>query len=87
MQYLLTKGCSWQNTDNDDLTALHYACAGGNLEVAKYILEQNVFNINVKDRWGQTPLYFACKKTTNIDLINHMIDSNAQIEQICKVSN
>ncbi|KAF8982627.1 ankyrin repeat protein, partial [Cyathus striatus] len=48
-------------------TALHYACAMGNLEVAKLLLTQDGINPNIKENQnGLTPLHLAVKNHINI---------------------
>mmetsp|Transcript_12130 Transcript_12130/g.36978 ORF Transcript_12130/g.36978 Transcript_12130/m.36978 type:complete len:860 (+) Transcript_12130:144-2723(+) len=48
-------------SDYDHRCALHLAAAEGQLEVVKYLLEKGAL-LNVKDRWGVTPLDEADKK-------------------------
>ena len=48
--------------DYDSRTPLHLSAAEGHVDVVKYfVMEQNV-NVNVKDRWGNTPLSEAKQK-------------------------
>ena len=41
--------------DYDGRTALHLSCTEGHYEIVKYLCEKGC-DINVKDRWGNTPL-------------------------------
>ena len=43
--------------DYDGRTALHLAAAEGRYEVVDFLVSHSNVNINVKDRWGNTPLH------------------------------
>ncbi len=46
--------------DYGDDTALHDACATGNLDALKMFLSRKEIEINCEDTYGHTPLYYAC---------------------------
>lgn len=52
---LHTNNVNLNDGDYDLRTPLHLASAGGQIEVVKFLLKCKV-NINLKDRWGATPL-------------------------------
>ena len=47
---------------DDDQTILHIACKNGNLSVVKKVLEAGA-DPNVTDKFGCTPLFYACKNS------------------------
>ncbi|XP_067685980.1 putative ankyrin repeat protein RF_0381 [Haliotis asinina] len=56
---LVTKGADMAKVDDDHENVLHIACRDGNTEILKYILKQNVLDINSKQEDGMTPLLLA----------------------------
>lgn len=56
----LSKQIDLNISDYDKRTPLHLACSEGNIEIVKFLLENNC-NKNVKDRWDNTPLTDAKK--------------------------
>ena len=55
--------------DYDNRTALHLACCEGHVSCVKFLIDVCKVDINIKDRWGNTPLDEAMK-TNNIMAIN-----------------
>jgi glutaminase len=58
---LLSKKINLNISDYDKRTPLHLACIEGNIDIVKFLLEEKC-DINVKDRWGNTPLNDVTKK-------------------------
>ena len=52
---LARQGTSLNQTDYDGRTAMHMACTGGRYKVVEGLIKLGV-DVNVKDRWGQTPM-------------------------------
>ena len=46
-------------TDFEGRTAVHYAAFYGNLSCVKYLVEKHGAKVDVRDRIGQTPLFYA----------------------------
>jgi len=55
LKRLVARGHDLNAADYDGRTPLHLACAEGQVEAVRYLLDQRV-HTSVKDRWGNTPL-------------------------------
>nr|CAH0100088.1 unnamed protein product [Daphnia galeata] len=60
-----------------DLRELFLSCRSGNLKKIKYLVEQKEVDLNVRDRWDSTPLYYACL-CGHVELAEYLLDSGAQ---------
>eukprot|EP00899_Mesostigma_viride_P014746 jgi/Mesvir1/23272/Mv20978-RA.1 len=58
---ILQGGFHADNVDYDGRTALHMAAMSGQEDIVRLLLDKGV-NVNVKDRWGRTPLGEAVAK-------------------------
>ncbi|XP_071114948.1 serine/threonine-protein phosphatase 6 regulatory ankyrin repeat subunit C-like [Haliotis cracherodii] len=56
---VMRKGGNASLVDIHGDNILHLACLGGNVEMVKYILTQNISDINCRGFYGRTPLMFA----------------------------
>ncbi|XP_056646314.1 uncharacterized protein LOC130451356 isoform X2 [Diorhabda sublineata] len=56
---LVDSGKSLNINDNNGNTALHYAACKNNMDIIKYILDQDHTLINTKNEFGETPLSVA----------------------------
>lgn len=56
LKLLLTCGADVTAADYDARTALHLASASGQIKVVQAILQQKGVDVNVLDRWGNSPL-------------------------------
>lgn len=61
IQRQLAKGTPLNAQDYDNRTALHLACAEGNMDAVKYLVSHN-HSLKVRDRWGATPLDEAIRE-------------------------
>ncbi|XP_048449133.1 ankyrin repeat and BTB/POZ domain-containing protein 1-like [Rhincodon typus] len=43
-----------------DTSELFTSCRKGELSRVRYLVEQRDVELNVKDKWDSTPLYYAC---------------------------
>lgn len=68
---------SWQDSKVEGVTALHEAAQKGNIEILKYLL-QNEANINSKNRNGLTPLHVAAYFGENV-IVNTLIEQGAEV--------
>ena len=55
------------------VTALHFACSNGHLDLVKYLIEKCHCNPEAKDYVGWTPLYFASKEG-HLDIVKYLIE-------------
>ena len=56
---------------------LHLACKNNtNLEIIKYLIETNKFNLNEKTKDGDNLLHLACINNTNLEIIKYLIETN-----------
>ena len=56
LQTYFFSGYSLDLVDYDNRAPLHISACEGHLEAAKFLVDRCEVNINVKDRWGHTPL-------------------------------
>ena len=70
--------------DYDNRTALHLACSEGHISCVRFLIEICNVDIQVRDRWGNTPLEEA-KKSNNMKVIAilkmHMINRQIPSEE------
>jgi ankyrin repeat protein len=52
-------GIDMQQSDYDDRTAMHVACAQGHLHVIRFLVDEIKVEVNSVDRFGRTPLFEA----------------------------
>lgn len=81
---LIASGVDVDERDYNNLPALFYACQNGQYEMAKSLI-QNGANIEIKDRFGKTPLSMAVfrynvnNSVSDGKLIKLLIDAGADI--------
>jgi ankyrin repeat protein len=68
--------------DNSGRNCFHYACMGGNLQVAEYLLEmmesKYKMSINSEDKLHRTPLFYACSGDKE-DLVDYLLEKKATL--------
>lgn len=77
--YLSGKDMTQQNYDGR--TALHVAAAQGHDKVVRFLLEQCNVPVDLKDRWGSTPLDEATRFNYQscADLIRHHLQLQGKV--------
>ena len=70
--------------DYDNRTALHLACCEGHVGCVKFLIDVCKVELDIKDRWGTTPLEEAMK-TNNMRVVailrKHMAVTKKQVEK------
>ncbi|XP_071094934.1 putative ankyrin repeat protein RBE_0220 [Haliotis cracherodii] len=57
--FFVKEGADLSLLSDDKNNVLHLACFGGNVEIVKYVIAQNIFDINSQDAYGRTPAMIA----------------------------
>lgn len=70
-------GANVNLTDNIGQTILHIAALTGNSEIVKYILEQNLIDLNREASFGMTPLMIA-QRNNHSNVIQILIKNGAK---------
>jgi ankyrin repeat protein len=79
LQMLLEKGSNISETDCLGKTALHLAVENSDLEMIKFLLEDEKLDVNVRSSQNQTGLHLACYHG-NLSVIQNLIDKGAIID-------
>ncbi|KLT66436.1 hypothetical protein AB669_09295 [Pedobacter sp. BMA] len=81
--YLIEKGINVNNQDNKGMVALHYIAVYKNdLNLAKAILQKNA-DIEVKDKFGNSPLWTAIFSAKGeYGFIKLLLENNADLRSI-----
>ncbi|XP_067670056.1 serine/threonine-protein phosphatase 6 regulatory ankyrin repeat subunit A-like [Haliotis asinina] len=56
---LVNTGCDLSQVSGDGDNILHHACLGGYLDIVKYILQEQIVDINSRGKYGRTPVMKA----------------------------
>ncbi|XP_067400385.1 ankyrin repeat and BTB/POZ domain-containing protein 1 isoform X2 [Emydura macquarii macquarii] len=62
-----------------DTSDLFTSCKKGDVSRVRYLLEQRDVEINVRDKWDSTPLYYACL-CGHEELVRYLLASGAKCE-------
>ncbi|KAI3885697.1 hypothetical protein MKX03_027887 [Papaver bracteatum] len=65
--------------DKDERGCLHFAAAGGSLEVCKYLIETLKLDVDPKDEHGHTPLYHASIKG-RLKTVRYLLEKGANAD-------
>jgi len=76
----LDKGAAVNEVDG--VTALYIACEGGNVEIAKLLIDRGA-DVNLPVSWKRTPLY-AANKGGHADIVKLLLDNGADPNQLAK---
>nr|XP_047146355.1 ankyrin repeat domain-containing protein 26-like isoform X2 [Hydra vulgaris] len=70
------KKVNWNETDKENRTVLHLACAQGFAEIVEFIIS-NGANVNMSDSEGKTPLMKACEQN-NTKIVECLLKNGAE---------
>ncbi|XP_012681951.1 ankyrin repeat and BTB/POZ domain-containing protein 1 isoform X2 [Clupea harengus] len=62
-----------------DATDLFTSCRKGDISRVRYLLEQRDVELNVRDKWDSTPLYYACL-CGHEELVQYLLANGAKCE-------
>lgn len=82
-KYLIINGIDLNFQDGDGKTALHYLCHYPQQELIE-LLREKKFNPNLKDVFGNTPLWTAIFKN-NLNIIKLLLEKGADIYSLNNV--
>lgn len=68
LKKLETAGFETNVTCDNGRNLLHFAARGNFKEIAQYLVDNNLVNIDQKDKNGETPLSYA-KKANNLEIV------------------
>jgi ankyrin repeat protein len=63
----------------DGVTALHAAALKGRADIAEFLLQHNIGDVNAADRDGNTPLHYACRLYDNEAVVDALLLSSADL--------
>ncbi|MER8465354.1 ankyrin repeat domain-containing protein [Mesorhizobium sp. M1409] len=66
----------------DGVTALYIACEGGNVELAKLLINRGA-DVNLPVSWQRTPLY-AANKAGHAEIVKLLLDNGADPNRVAK---
>ncbi|KAL8792524.1 MAG: hypothetical protein Q9195_004894 [Heterodermia aff. obscurata] len=76
---LLDDGADIEARDKEGATALIIAAEHGHSQIVQLLLDHDA-NVNITTKWGETALCFAAKKDKNVDMVQMLLDNNADVD-------
>lgn len=76
LEQLVAEGADIDEKDAEGYTALQYAVSWGDIETAKWLIE-NGSNVNSTDNWGSTPLMNAVYNVADVELVELLLTNGA----------
>ncbi|XP_046357671.1 ankyrin repeat and BTB/POZ domain-containing protein 1-like [Haliotis rufescens] len=62
-----------------DVVALYDSCRVGDLQKVKFLVEEREVELNTRDKWDSTPLYYACL-CGHKDVVQYLLEHGAKCE-------
>ncbi|XP_046570765.1 ankyrin repeat domain-containing protein 50-like, partial [Haliotis rubra] len=81
VKLLVSKGANISLVDRFDINTLHSACLGGDVEVVKYVLSQNMLDINSRVQCGRTAVMLAAEHGHK-DVVELLVDKEASVSLV-----
>ncbi|XP_046554286.1 ankyrin repeat domain-containing protein 50-like [Haliotis rubra] len=78
VELLVSKGANVKLVDRFGINILHSACMGGDIEVVKYVLSQNMVDINDRVQCGRTAVMLAAENGHK-DMVALLVDKEADV--------
>ncbi|KAG1714138.1 Ankyrin repeat and BTB/POZ domain-containing protein 1 [Nymphon striatum] len=67
------------NLNLGDMDLLILSCKRGDLTSVKHLVEQREINLNFRDKWDSTPLYYACL-CGHTEIVQYLLENGARCE-------
>ncbi|XP_046337772.2 ankyrin repeat domain-containing protein 17-like [Haliotis rufescens] len=83
VELLVRKGANVSLVDRFDNNILHSACLGGHVEVVKYVLSQDIVNINSRVWCGRTPVMLAAENGHRV-VVELLVNVGADVTLVDK---
>ncbi|XP_046562349.1 ankyrin repeat domain-containing protein 50-like [Haliotis rubra] len=83
VELLVSNGAIVSLVDRFSINILHAACLGGDVEVVKYVISQNMLDINGKVRCGRTAVMLAAENRHK-DVVELLVDKEANMSLVDK---
>ncbi|XP_071108956.1 ankyrin repeat domain-containing protein 50-like [Haliotis cracherodii] len=83
VELLVRKGANVSLVDRFDNNILHSACLGGHVEVVKYVLSQDMVNINGRVWCGRTPVMLAAENGHRV-VVELLVNEGADVTLLDK---
>ncbi|XP_067650360.1 ankyrin repeat domain-containing protein 50-like [Haliotis asinina] len=80
-EFLLSKGANVSYVDDKGDNILHHASYGGHTEMVQYILSQDLVNINIRGKYGATPLMKAVLRG-HINVFKYLMRMKANVSLV-----
>ncbi|XP_067661828.1 ankyrin repeat domain-containing protein 50-like [Haliotis asinina] len=81
VKLLVSKGANMSLLDRFDMNILHSACLGGDVEVVKYVLSQNMLDINGRVQCGRTAVMLAAENGHK-DVVELLVGKGADMSLV-----
>jgi hypothetical protein len=79
LKWLIKQGSEIKHLSDGSWNGFHYACSSGNFNIAKFLVEKGVFDINQTNTWGMTGFHYICKGYPNLEIIQYLIHKGCDI--------
>ncbi|XP_071084672.1 inversin-B-like [Haliotis cracherodii] len=81
VELLVNEGADVSLVNDDGDNTLHFACMGGDVETVKFVLSQNVRNVNSRGRWSRTPVVAAAENGRK-EVIEVLVSDGADVSLV-----